>query len=162
MIKTSKIQIFFTLQHSAKKIFDFVIRPENMSLYSGFLLIPGIKNVISSDQIRKSGTVDKITNTDGSSHLSKTDILISNSRYSLILSDIKVPGLKGKLANPIEGFSEDWIFNDNGDGTTSIDRTLFINYKAGFFNDLFIACFVRPQLYFSFLRHHKNLQNALS
>ncbi len=161
-MNTEKIEIYFTLNFPAKTIFDFVIKPESMVQYTGFLLIPGIKKVVSSDTVRKSGTVDKISNTDGSSHESTTDILEANKRYSLTIRNIIVPGFKGKLANPLLGFREDWIFNENADGSTSIDRSLFILHKEGLFNRLLVTYVVRPQLYFSFLKHHQNILKCLS
>lgn len=162
MSHEEKVEIYFTLNFPAKTIFDFIIKPENMVLYTGFLLIPGIKNVISSDVIRKAGTVDKISNTDSGSHESTTDILDENKRYCLTIRNIFVPGFKGKLANPLLGFREDWIFNENPDGSTSIERTLFIIHKEGFLNKLLVTYVVRPQLYFSFLKHHQNILKALS
>ncbi|MBC7428032.1 MAG: hypothetical protein H7336_05440 [Bacteriovorax sp.] len=156
------ICIHFTLNFPAETIFRFVIRPENMVLYTGFLLIPGIKNVHSSDSDRKMGTLDKISNTDGSSHESTTDVLEKNQRYSLTIRNIQMTGFKKKLANPILGFREDWIFSENKNRSTTIDRSLVIVYKKGLLNTLFVNFIVRPQMHFSLLKHHQNLLKNLS
>ncbi|MBC7714204.1 MAG: hypothetical protein H7177_12745 [Rhizobacter sp.] len=161
MIGEEIIDIHFTLNFPAKIIFDFIIQAKNMPLFNGFLLIPGIKYVDSSDSIRKVGTLDKITNTDGSSHESTTDVLEPGKRYALSLRNVQMTGFKKKLANPIVGFREDWIFSENADHSTTIDRSLVIIYKKGFFNSLFITFFVRPQMLFSLLKHHQNLLKNL-
>lgn len=156
MIKETKIDIHFSLPFSANRVFDFIIRPENMPLYQGYFLVPGIKNVVSSDSIRKVGTVDKITNTDCSSHESRTDVLDPEKRYSLTLSNIKMNGFKEKLANPLTGFKEDWIFHADGNHV-QIDRTLVIFYKEGFINEFLVNWVIKPQMELSLHRHHKNL-----
>ena len=161
MIKETKIDIHFSLPHSAKKVFDFIIRPENMPLYQGYFLVPGIKNVVSSDSIRKVGTIDKITNTDNSSHESRTDILDPEKRYSLTLSNIKINGFKEKLANPLTGFKEDWIFHADGNHV-QIDRTLVIFYNDGFINEFLVNWVIKPQMELSLHRHHRNLFKFLS
>lgn len=161
-MKEEKIFVYTKMNFSAKAIFDFIIKPENMVLYTGFLLFPGIKKVDSSDKVRTQGTVDKIINTDNSSHVSTTDILIPHSRYSLTLKNIIVTGFKKKLANPILGFREDWILVENQTDLTSIERSLYIQYKEGGFNHFLVRFFIRPQLYFSLLKHHQNILKSLS
>lgn len=157
-----KVEVYITMNFPAKMIFDFIVKPENMNLYTGFLLIPGIKKVVSSDIIRQVGTLDKITNTDNSSHESTTDVLDSNQRYSLTLRNVVVTGIKKKLANPIIGFREDWIFFENPDHSTSIARTLFIQHKEGVLNKFLVTFLIRPQIYFSLLKHHQNILKSLS
>lgn len=161
MTSEENIAIHFDLPFSAKVVFDFIIKPSNMPLYQGFLLIPGIKHVVSSDLIRKVGTIDKVHNTDSSSHESLTQILNPEAKYSLQLSNIQAVGFKKKLANPIVGFREDWIFKNHGEHTY-IERTLVVIYKKSFFNLLFIKLFICPQLHLSLLKHHKNVHKALS
>ena len=161
MNREEKIYIHFTMPVEPQTLFDFIIKPSNMPLYEGFLLIPGIKNVISSDVVRKVGTIDKITNSDGSSHQSRTDILESGARYSLSLSHIEMTGFKKKLANPMVALREDWIMKPEGQHT-KIERSLFLIYKKGFFNTLFVRFFIFPQMYFSLLKHHQNLLKSLS
>lgn len=146
----------FTLPVEAKELFTFISLPENMVLYTGFFLIPGIKNVISSDHVRRVGTIDTVFNNDGSSHKSQTQVFDFGQRYSLELGSIKMTGFKAKLATPIIGFKEDWILTSKGN-TTSIKRSIEIIYKKGLMNDLFVKYFVCPQLYFSFVKHHQNI-----
>lgn len=160
-MKEKFIHIHFTLPFSAKKVFDFIIRPENMPLYKGYFLVPGIKVVHSSDAIRKVGTVDKITNTDGSSHESRTDVLDDEKRYALTLSNIKIHGLKEKLANPLTGFKEDWVFKADG-GHVHIERTLVIFYKKGLINELMVRIVIYPQMVMSLHKHHQRVSSALS
>lgn len=157
-----KVEIYASMNFPVKTIYDFIIKPENMKLFSGFLLIPGIKNVISSDNVRKVGTLDKIVNTDNSSHESVTDILEINQRYCLTLRNIEVSGLKKKLATPIIGFREEWIFQDNLDQSSRIARTLFIQHKTGVWNKFLVTFLIRPQIYFSLLIHHQNILKSLS
>ena len=146
----------FTLPVEAKELFTFLALPENMILYTGFLLVPGIKNVVSSDAVRKVGTIDNVFNNDGSSHDSQTVVFDFGQRYSLELGNIKMSGLKSKLVTPIIGFKEDWILTPMGN-TTAVKRSIDIIYKKGLFNDLFVKCFVTPQLYLSFVKHHQNI-----
>ncbi len=160
-MKETKIDIHFSLPFSAKKVFDFIVLPENMPLYQGYFLVPGIKNVVSSDPVRKVGTVDKITNTDNSSHESRTDILEDAKRYSLTLSNFKMNGFKEKLANPLTGFKEDWIFHADGNHV-HIDRTLVIFHKEGLVNELMVKWVIYPQMVASLHRHHKNLLNSIA
>lgn len=160
MMKETSIHIHFKLPFSAKKVFDFIVRPENMPLYQGYFLVPGIKVVNSSDAVRKVGTVDKITNTDNSSHESRTDVLEAEKRYALTLSNIKMNGFKEKLANPLTGFKEDWVFHADGNHV-QIDRTLVIFYKPGLLNELMVKWVIYPQMEMSLHRHHKNVLQAL-
>lgn len=146
----------FTLPIEAKELFTFVARPENMVLYTGCFLVPGIKNVVSSDSVRKVGTVDAVSNTDGSSHDARTVILDFGSRYSLYLDNFKMIGFKSKLATPIIAFKEDWILTPDGQAT-HVKRSIDIVYKKGLINTLFVKYFIYPQLYFSFLKHHQNI-----
>lgn len=146
----------FTLPIEAKTLFTFVARPENMVLYTGCFLIPGIKNVVSSDKIRKVGTLDAVTNSDGSSHDARTVILDFGAHYSLYLDNFKMTGLKSKLATPIMAFKEDWILTSEGE-STHVKRSIDIVYKKGIINTLFVKYFIYPQLYFSFLKHHQNI-----
>lgn len=156
MSKETQIDIHFSLPFSAKRVFDFIILPKNMPLYEGYGLVPGIKNVRSSDAVRREGTIDFITNTDGSSHQSKTDFLEAEKRYALTLSHIKIPGLKEKLGNPLMGFLEDWIFRGEGE-KVHIERTLVIIYREGIFNHWLVHFLIKPQMRKSLLRHHENL-----
>ena len=162
MTKEETINIYFTLKFPAEKIFSFIIRPESMILYTGFFMIPGIKKVKTSDVERRAGTLDKILNTDGSSHESTTDIFERNKRYSLTIKNIEVSGFKKKIASPVLGFREDWIFTENKDKSTSIKRSLVTVYQKGFLNSFIVLFLVRPQLYFSLLKHHQNLLKNLS
>jgi hypothetical protein len=70
-------------------------------------------------------------------------------------------GLKKKLANPMVALRENWIMKPHGKNT-KIERCLVLIYKKGFLNTLFIRLFIRPQMYFSLLRHHQNLLKSLS
>ncbi len=155
-----KIVVNFSLPFSARKIFDFIILPKNMELYQGFGILPGIKSVSSSDAIRKVGTLDKVQNTDGSSHESVTDILLPGERYGLTLGNIQAVGYKKKLANPIIGFNEDWVFHSHGDHT-HIERSLVVKYEPGLWNKIIVKYIACPQLKQSFHRHHANLEAAL-
>ncbi len=49
MNQEETIDIHFTMNLPVKTLFNFIIRPENMVLYTGFFLIPGILSVESSD-----------------------------------------------------------------------------------------------------------------
>lgn len=151
----------FTLPIEAKTLFTFVAKSENMVLYTGCFLIPGIKNVVSSDKVRKVGTVDAVFNTDGSSHDARTVILDHGIRYSLYLDNFQMVGFKAKLATPIVAFKEDWILTTAGE-STQVKRSIDIVYKKGFINTLFVKYFVYPQLYFSFLKHHQNIVKAFA
>lgn len=155
-----KIVVNFSLPFNAKKIFDFIILPKNMELYQGYGILPGIKTVESSDAVRKVGTIDRVQNTDGSSHESVTDILLPGERYKLTLGNIQAVGYKKKIANPVVGFSEDWIFHAHDDHT-HIERTLVVYYQPGFLNKLMVKYLAAPQLKQSFHRHHSNLRKAL-
>lgn len=149
----------FTLPIEARELFTFVARSENMVLYTGCFLIPGIKNVISSDRVRKVGTLDAVANTDGSTHDARTVVLDFGSQYSLYLDNFRMTGFKSKLATPIIAFKEDWILTPDGQ-LTHIKRSIDIVYKKGLINTLFVKCFIYPQLYFSFLKHHQNIVKA--
>lgn len=146
----------FTLPIEAKALFAFVARPENMVLYTGCFLVPGIKNVVSSDSVRKVGTVDVVTNTDGSSHDARTVILDFANRYTLYLDNFQMTGIKSKLATPIIAFKEDWILSPKGD-STEVMRSIDIVFEKGFVNSLLVKYFIYPQLYISFLKHHSNI-----
>jgi len=146
----------FTLPIEAKALFTFVARPENMVLYTGCFLVPGIKNVVSSDSVRRVGTIDAVTNTDGSSHDARTVIFDFANRYSLYLDNFQMTGWKSKLATPIIAFKEDWILTPKGD-STEVMRSIDIVYKKGFINSLLVKYFIYPQLYISFLKHHSNI-----
>lgn len=160
MNEEEKICIKFSLPFDAKKIFNFIILPKNMELYQGYGILPGIKNVDSSDPIRKTGTLDKVFNTDGSTHESVTDILLPGERYKLTLGNIQAVGYKKYLANPVIGFSEDWVFHAHG-VHTHIERSLVIIYRPGFWNKIMVKYLAVPQLKKSFHRHHSNLLMAL-
>lgn len=157
--QTATLSMNFSLPIETSTLFEFVARCENMVLYTGYFLIPGIKYVVSSDVVRKVGTLDSVFNTDGSSHDSRTLILDHGVRYSLYLDNFQVKGLKAKLATPIVAFKEDWIFSPQGQ-STQLKRSLVIDYKKGFFNTLLVKYFIYPQLYFSFLKHHQNITQA--
>lgn len=146
----------FTLPIEANALFTFVANSENMVLYTGCFLVPGIKHVVSSDSVRKVGTVDAVANTDGSSHDARTVIFDYGRRYSLYLDNFKLTGYKSKLATPIIAFKEDWILTPKGD-STQINRSIDIVYKKSFLNNLLVKYFIYPQLYFSFLKHHQNI-----
>lgn len=151
----------FTLPIEAKELFAFVARPENMVLYTGCFLVPGIKNVVSSDSVRKVGTIDAVSNTDGSSHDARTVILDFAKQYSLYLDNFQMTGYKAKLATPIIAFKEDWILTPDGQ-STHVKRSIDIVYKKGLLNTLFVKYFITPQLYFSFLKHHQNIVKAFA
>ncbi len=155
-----KIVVNFSLPFSAEKIFDFIILPKNMELYQGYGILPGIKVVYSSDATRKVGTLDRVQNTDGSSHESVTDVLERGKHYKLSLGNIQAVGYKKKIANPIVGFTEDWFFDPHGDHT-HIERTLVVHYRPGFFNWLMVKYLAAWQLKKSFHRHHRALIEAL-
>jgi len=150
------IAIDFFLPASPEEVFDFVILPENMPLFRGFFLIPGIKHVHSSHTPRSVGCVDSITNTDGSFHRSVTLVLEKNRKYELEIGKIVPVGWKKSLANPLEGFAESWTFEASNQ-QTFIRRKLFIYYRAGFLNFLLVHFFIKPQLYFSLIFHHIEL-----
>jgi hypothetical protein len=152
-----KIVMNFSMPFRANKLYEFIILPANMSLYEGKFLIPGIKNVVSSDPMRKVGTVDKVYNTDGSSHQTLTKTLIPGDKYSLLLDHITMSGYKKCLATPITSFVEEWSFHQGNGDECQIQRSLLINYQTGFFNHLFIKYFIIPQLTASFKKHHSNL-----
>lgn len=155
-----KIVVNFSLPFSAEKIFDFIILPKNMELYQGYGILPGIKRVHSSDAIRKVGTLDRVENTDGSSHESITDVLERGKHYKLSLGNIKAVGYKKKIANPVVGFTEDWVFHAH-ENHTHIERSLIVYYQPGFLNKLMVKYLAAPQLLQSFRRHHANLEQAL-
>lgn len=151
------IVIDFSLPASSEQVFDFVILPENMPLFRGFLLIPGIKKVHSSHSSRSVGCVDSIINTDGSSHSSVTLVLEKNRNYELKIGKIMPVGWKKSLANPLEGFTESWVFEERNQ-QAYIRRRLSVIYHGGVFNALLVRTFIIPQLYFSLLIHHRELR----
>lgn len=151
-----KIVVHFSLPFNAEKIFDFIILPKNMELYQGYGILPGIKTVHSSDGIRKVGTLDKVYNTDGSTHESVTSVLERARHYKLILGNVQAVGYKKKIANPVIGFIEDWVFHPYGN-QTHIERTLIVQYHSGFFNQLMVKYLASWQLKKSFQRHHAAL-----
>lgn len=157
--QNTKLIMNFSLPIEANTLFTFVADSENMILYTGYFLVPGIKYVVSSDIVRKVGTLDNVFNTDGSSHDARTMIFDYGARYSLYLDNFKLKGFKTKLATPIVAFKEDWIFSPQGQ-STQIKRSLVIEYKKGLFNTLLVKYFIYPQLYFSFLKHHQNIAQA--
>lgn len=151
----------FSLPVKVEKLFNFVADFNNMPLYEGCFLVPGISYVKSSDVVRKVGTLDSVTNTDGSSHDARTVIFDRNLRYSLYLDNFKLTGIKSKLATPIVAFKEDWLYTDQGN-STAIERSITVVYKDGLFNDLFVKLFLYPQLYISFLNHHMKVDAAIA
>lgn len=155
------LEINFTLPFTSKEVFEFVIKPDNMHLYTGFFLIPGIVDVKSSDAERKVGTVDQIANTDKSSHQSTTIELEDSRLYGIRIENITLRGWKQKLGAPIIGFRERWVLSDH-EGVSHIHRTLDILFVDNFFNRLFVKYFVYPQLYISFLFHHQNVKKGLN
>lgn len=157
----AKLVVNFSLPVECNKLFDFVGRAENMALYTGCFLIPGIKKSITSDSVRKVGTTDAITNTDGSSHNARTLVYDKDVRYSTYIDNLHMIGFKSKLASPIIAFREDWTFTREG-AVTHVERSIDIIYKKGFFNTLFVKCFIYPQLYFSFLKHHQNIGHSFA
>ena len=92
------LKINFSLPFTSKEIFDFVIKSSNMYLYTGFFLIPGIVDLVSSDAIRKKGTIDYITNTDQSSRESTTAEFEHSHLYGIHIGNITLSGWKKKLA----------------------------------------------------------------
>lgn len=151
----------FTLPVECSKLFAFIGRAENMVLYTGCFLIPGIKKSTSSDSERKVGTRDAISNTDGSTHDARTVIYDKDVRYSTYLDNFQMIGFKSKLATPIVAFKEDWIYTPQG-SSTHIERSIDIVYKKGLFNSLLVKYFIYPQLYISFLKHHQNIGKAFA
>lgn len=156
-----KLVMNFTLPVECSELFAFIARAENMVLYTGCFLIPGIKKSVSSDSVRKVGTTDVISNTDGSSHDARTVVFEKDIRYSTYLDNFRMIGFKAKLATPIVAFKEDWIYTRQ-ETSTHIERSIEVVYKKGLFNSLFVKYFIYPQLYFSFLKHHQNIARALS
>jgi len=151
----------FTLPVECSKLFAFIARAENMVLYTGCFLIPGIKKSTSSDSVRKVGTTDAIANTDGSSHDARTVVFDKDVRYSTYLDNFQMIGFKSKLATPIVAFKEDWIYTRQG-SSTHIERSIYVVYKKGLLNSLLVKYFIYPQLYISFLKHHQNIGKAFA
>lgn len=156
-----RLVIKFTLLVECSELFAFVGRAENMVLYTGCFLIPGIKKSISSDSERKVGTTDAISNTDGSFHDARTVYYEKDVRYSTYIDNFRMTGLKSKLVTPIVAFKEDWVYGPQGT-STHIERSIDVIYKKGLLNSLLVKYFIYPQLYFSFLKHHQNISRAFA
>jgi len=160
-----KISITFDIKFkvSAETVFDFIIKPTNMPLYTGFFLAPGIQSVRSSDSIRKVGTIDYILNTDGSSHQSKTIELVRGKTYDLVIFNIETKGWKKIFDFILEGFEEKWSFNNSNDSSfCMIHRKLVIKFKLP-------LLFIFPSVIFVYWvfknalhNHHLNLESNLS
>ena len=152
------IDIYFDMPLPPKELFDFIIKPSSMTLYKGFMLIPGIKTVDSSDVIRKAGTRDSITNADGSSHSSLTIELVSPSIYNLEIGQIRAVGYKKLLAPVLSGFKEQWTINPSTDGKFSkVHRRLVVLRANNLLSKLIVRFALGPQLKQSLLIHHKNI-----
>ena len=157
MIEES-IDIHFEIQMYPVDLFNFIIKPSSMTLYTGFMLIPGIISVNSSDVIRKTGTRDTITNDDGSTHSSLTIELISPSIYNLEIDQISAVGYKKILAPVLIGFKEQWSILPSFDGRSSkVHRRLVILRTNHFLSKLIVKFSLAPMLKISLMIHHKNI-----
>ncbi|MGZ3772699.1 MAG: hypothetical protein ACXVCY_07540 [Pseudobdellovibrionaceae bacterium] len=151
------IQITFEIPASIENVFDFVAKSQNMTLYKGYGLIPGISKVESSSIPRTQGTIDQITNTDGSSHLSTTVLFVVPCKYYVAISDIRISGIKSKLGQAILGFHEEWNYTSIHPQRTKIERSLRVLHKKGIFYELLINLVILPQLKKSLVLHHNEI-----
>lgn len=156
------IDIEFEVPFSIKKIFAFVAVSENMFLYKGYGLIPGIAEVRSSTIPRREGTIDQIKNTDGSSHKSTTIRFTIPSQYFVEISDIRVPGMKGYFSKTILGFTEEWNYYSAENNRTKIHRRLTVKYKNGWAHKILMKSVIIPHLEKSLHRHHHEIVARLS
>ncbi len=163
-ILSNKIEVKFELdfQVSKEKLFDFIILPENMPLYTGFFLAPGIANVHSTTLIRQTGTIDNILNTDGSTHQSLTKIFLKNEKYYLDIFNIQTKGFKKVFDIFLKSFNEKWDFYFLSSNTCRVKRVLEIHFH-------FPLIFILPTVFFvkwiftkALEHHHKNIIKALS
>lgn len=155
----SQLVIKLAMPIESHDLFNFIVLTKNMPLFEGFGMVPGIKNVVTSHENRKVGTIDKIYNEDGSSHQSVTEVLVPGKRYQLSLSQIELSGLKKKFATPIISMKEDWIISDI-ENYSLVERSLTIIHSAGFLKQCLVRYIIIPQLRMAFYKHHKNIISA--
>ena len=162
LIAEESIDLHFEMPYSREKLFQFIILPTSMPLYTGFMLIPGIVRVDSSDNIRRIGTRDHIFNNDHSTHSSVTLDLIAPSRYVLHIDEIKAVGYKKIFSSLLLGFKEDWSMESiENNQKTKVHRRLVILHARPWWAKLLIVLFIKPQLKQSLLIHHKNICKTL-
>lgn len=141
-------------------MFEHITSAREMTSYKGFFLIPGILSVESSEPSRRTGTVDLVKNSDGSSHRSLTVNFTHPTSYRLELTNIQGVGWRAPFTDLIESISEDWSF-DGDDSKCRIDRKFQINYQLTTCRWLYFNLILKPLFKISFSIHYRHLQKAL-
>lgn len=154
------IQQILQFQAPQKRVFEHITSSREMTSYKGFFLIPGIREVESSDPSRKTGTVDLVKNSDGSSHRSLTVNFTHPTSYRLELTNIQGVGWRAPFTALIESIAEDWSF-EGDDSNCRIDRKFQINYQHTVWRWLYFNLILKPLFEIAFRIHYRHLQKAL-
>ena len=156
------IDLYFEMPFSTEKLFDFIILPGSLSLFTGFMMIPGVLRAESTHLERGVGTRDYVLNKDRSSHFSTTTDLVYPSQYNLFINQMRHRGYKKILTSILLGLRDEWTITPLDGGTKSaVHRKIVILRTNNLFAKFIISCFFAPQLKKSMLIHHQNIIDHL-